>query len=123
MYPQGATLALVFKIVAEDAWHLALAAGQFSGSADDVRDGFIHLSTAKQLDQTLSRHFKGQRGLLAVAYDADALSPHLRWEMSRSGELYPHLYAPLPTGAALWQRAVPIGPNGEPAIEDDWRRC
>jgi uncharacterized protein (DUF952 family) len=73
--------------------------GAFPGSPDDVRDGFIHLSTCEQLDATIERHFAGERELVVLEIDAAALSADLRWEPSRGGALFPHLYAELPMSA------------------------
>jgi uncharacterized protein (DUF952 family) len=73
--------------------------GTYRGSADDVRDGFIHFSTASQVAETAKRHFFGQTGLFLIAVDADALGDALRWEPSRNEELFPHLYGELDLGA------------------------
>ena len=70
--------------------------GVLSGSSDDVRDGFIHLSTLDQLEGTLRRHFAGEDGLVLLEVRADALPSGLQWEASRGGALFPHLYADLP---------------------------
>lgn len=110
---------LVFKIAAKAAWQDACATGTFHGSADDVRDGFIHLSAQHQLAGTLARHFKGQSELLLITFDAATLGSALRWEPSRGGDLFPHLYAPLPTGAATAVRALAVGPDGTPALPED----
>ena len=71
----------------------------YRGSADDARDGYIHLSTASQLAETLRKHYFGQTGLFLIAVDADALGEALRWEKSRNDELFPHLYGELDLGA------------------------
>lgn len=83
--------AAIFKIFRADEWEGFQQSGQFAGSADDLRDGFIHLSTATQLAGTVARHFAGEKGLIAaeLALDGD---PALRWEASRDGALFPHLY-------------------------------
>ena len=98
---------LVFKLVDHASWQAAAAAGVFAGSAVDWRDGFIHFSTAAQLRETAGRHFAGQADLLVVAVDATALGDALRWEPSRGGDLFPHLYGPLPLSAV--RRVSPIG--------------
>jgi uncharacterized protein (DUF952 family) len=90
---------LIYKIATREAWEAAQAAGAYRGSGDDARDGFIHFSTAPQLAGTLAKHFAGQEGLVLVAVDADELGDQLRWEPSRGGELFPHLYGPLPLSA------------------------
>ena len=84
----------IYKIVPAALWREAEAAGVFAGSPADVRDGFIHFSTQAQLAETAAKHFAGQRDLLLVAVDADRL--HIRWELSRGGDLFPHLYGALP---------------------------
>ncbi len=82
----------VWKILSTpEAVHL-LQQKIYSGSADDKRDGFIHLSTREQMSGTLAKHFAGQRGLYAVALSANALADALRWEPSRGGDLFPHLF-------------------------------
>jgi uncharacterized protein (DUF952 family) len=78
------------------AWEEAASIGAYRGSAVDLRDGFIHFSTSTQLADTLRRHFVDQRGLVLVAVDPDDLGARLRWEPSRSGDLFPHLYGELP---------------------------
>lgn len=96
------TESLVYKIVPAGLWRQADATGAFTGSPVDVQDGFIHFSTASQLDDTARKHFTGQADLLLVTIDAGALgaAPHdLRWEPSRGGQLFPHLYGPLPVSA------------------------
>ena len=96
----------IYKICERAAWRQAGADGLFAGSPDDERDGFIHFSTAGQLAGTLARHFAGQTDLMLVAADAGALDGALRWEKSRGGELFPHLYAPLPLSAVRWARPL-----------------
>ncbi len=88
-------VATIYKICPASAWHEAERSGVYRGSADDVRDGFIHFSTARQVAGTAAKHFAGQTGLFLVAVDADALGDALKWEPSRGGELFPHLYGEL----------------------------
>ena len=92
---------LIFKIATRAQWQEAEATGTFAGAPVDVRDGYIHFSTAEQLDETLAKHFAGQRDLLLIAVEADTLGDALRWEVSRGGQRFPHLYAPLPVSAAV----------------------
>src|SRR4051794_18505224 len=87
----------IYKIVGEQEWRDAEAAGVYAGSADDRRDGFIHLSTAAQVAETVRRHFAGRTDLLCLAVDADGLD--VRWEPSRGGQLFPHLYGTMPLSA------------------------
>jgi uncharacterized protein (DUF952 family) len=105
-------MTLVFKIVATDEWRAAEAAGTFPGAAVDRADGYIHLSTAAQAPETAAKWFAGRADLTLVAVDAKALHPDLRWEPSRGGALFPHLYAPLPMSAVVWSRPLPLGPDG-----------
>ena len=89
----------IYKICPASAWREAERQGVYRGSADDVRDGFVHFSTASQVAETAKRHFFGQTGLFLIAVDADALGEALRWEPSRNDELFPHLYGELDLGA------------------------
>lgn len=84
----------VFKILRAAEWAAFQATGAFAGSADDVRDGFIHLSTEAQLGGTLAKHFAGEAGLVVVRVGVE-IDPALKWEASRGGALFPHLYRPL----------------------------
>ncbi|HKG73186.1 MAG TPA: DUF952 domain-containing protein [Aestuariivirgaceae bacterium] len=88
-------------------WSASVATGTYQGSADDRRDGFIHLSAANQLPRALETHFGRRTGLVLIALEAAALGPGLKWEPSRSGALFPHVYGPLPASAALWVREIP----------------
>jgi uncharacterized protein (DUF952 family) len=114
---------IVFKIAAVDEWSKATTAGIYDGSRDDRRDGFVHLSTWQQLPGTLEKHFKGNGDLVLIAFEASKLGPALKWEQSRGGELFPHLYAALPTSAALWQRTLVRDTRGVPQINEEWCPC
>lgn len=103
---------LIYKIADEAAWRDALAAGQFAGSADDLRDGFVHLSASAQVRGTLAKHFSGRRDLVIAAVDAEKLGGTLKWEVSRGGDTFPHLYEPLPIAAVVWWRPLPLGGDG-----------
>lgn len=103
----------IYKICGRDAWQRAEAAGAFRGNADDIRDGFIHFSAADQLAGTLERHFAGQDDLVLVAVDADRLGAALKWEPSRGGALFPHLYGVLPMSAVVSVEPVPGASMGE----------
>ena len=89
----------IYKICPASAWREAERQGVYRGSRDDVRDGFIHFSTAAQVGETARKHFFGQTGLFLIEVDADALGDALRWERSRNDELFPHLYGELDLGA------------------------
>lgn len=97
---------LIYKIATTEQWQAAVATGVFEGAPIDRRDGFIHFSTEAQVAETLAKHFAGQRDLLLIAVDADQLGEALRWEVSRGGELFPHLYAAMPLTAAVSVRPV-----------------
>ena len=85
----------VFKIMRAAEWDMFMAHEVWAGSADDARDGFVHLSAAGQVAGTAARHFAGEAGLVLAAFDADMLGPALKWDVSRGGSTFPHLYAPL----------------------------
>ena len=99
----------VYKILGESEWRQAKTAGAFAGSALDLRDGFIHLSTAAQVRETAARHFASQRDLLLLTVDVD-LCPQgaLRWEPSRGGALFPHLYGELALSAVVRVDPLPL---------------
>ena len=98
--------ATAFKILTADQWAQFEQDGIFHGAPVDVADGFIHMSTAEQCDETLAKHFAGQVGLIIAEIDLSAFGDMLKWEVSRGGALFPHLYAPLPITAVLRTRAV-----------------
>jgi uncharacterized protein (DUF952 family) len=98
---------MVYKLLGVDEWEAAKAAGVFHGVADDQADGFVHLSTAEQVARTAARYFAGRRGIALLTIDADRLGQDLRWESSRHGGTYPHLYAPLPTDAVVAEVTLP----------------
>ncbi|MGE0702014.1 MAG: DUF952 domain-containing protein [Hyphomicrobiaceae bacterium] len=118
---------MVYKILPASAWAEALSLGRYGGSADDLRDGYIHLSTARQLAGTLARHFSddaGRRpGLVVVTIDPGRLGAALKWEPARDGSLFPHLYAPLPAAAALDMAELHIGPDGRHILPERLARC
>lgn len=97
----------VYKICAKIDWQTACAAGAYAGSADDLRDGFIHLSAAHQVEATLARHFSGQSNLVLIAFEESTLAG-LKWETSRGGQLFPHVYGTLPTAKVLWVKDLPL---------------
>lgn len=103
---------VVYKIVATSEWRRAEAAGVFAGSSADLADGFIHCSAAEQAPATAAKWFAGRDDLTLVALDAAALGSDLKWEPSRGGALFPHLYAPLPMSAVVWSRPLPLGSDG-----------
>lgn len=114
---------MIFKIVERDAWRAACRDGFFRGSAHDLRDGFIHFSVAHQVRGTAAKHFKGVVDLLLVAIDDAALGNALVWETARGGELFPHLYEPLPTALARWEKPLELNSEGVPVIPEDVAAC
>ena len=103
----------IYKICERAEWREAQRDGRYSGSAVDHRDGFIHFSTATQAVETAEKHFAGQKDLMLIAVDADALGAALKWEPSRGGALFPHLYASLPLAAVVWARPLPLDEAGQ----------
>ena len=106
------TDAPVYKIMATGEWAAAKASGVYEGSAHDRRDGFIHFSTAGQAAETAAKHFSGQADLVLLAVDPAPLGDVLKWEPSRGGTLFPHLYAPLPVSAVVAIHDLPLSPDG-----------
>jgi len=104
---------LIYKILSAAEWQAAERAGVFKGAGIDLGDGFIHFSTAEQAAETAAKHFAGQAGLVLVAVDAEKLGPALKWEVSRGGQLFPHLYASLATRDATWAKPLPLGSDGK----------
>jgi len=103
---------MIYKICDAALWQTAERAGEFAGAAVDLADGYIHFSTAGQVEETAAKHFAGQRDLLLVAVNADPLGAALKWEPSRGGALFPHLYGKLPLNAVRWVKPLPLGPDG-----------
>jgi uncharacterized protein (DUF952 family) len=96
----------IFKIVEKTTWQTARRAGCFEGAEIDLQDGFIHFSSADQVEQTANLHFAGRSNLLLVAVSAEKLGDNLKWEESRGGQLFPHLYAPLDLKHVVWIREI-----------------
>ena len=107
---------LVFKICSHTSWREAEAAGRYAGAPVDVADGYIHLSSATQVGETATKHFAGQSDLVLIAVDTDVLANlvggALKWEISRGGGLFPHLYGDLPVAAVSWVQPLPTGADG-----------
>lgn len=108
----------IYKILSRAEWTQAKAAGRFEGSAVDRADGFIHFSTAAQAGETARRHFAGQADLVVLAIEGDDLGPALRWEPSRGGDLFPHLYGVLDAAHVRAVSEAPLGPDGVPRLGD-----
>ncbi|EAV44674.1 hypothetical protein SIAM614_07338 [Roseibium aggregatum IAM 12614] len=109
---QGRQMTLIFKIVPKSLWQEAIGLGVFKGAPVDLQDGFIHFSAEDQVRETAAKHFAGQQELLLAAFDADSFGDKLKWETSRGGALFPHLYAPLDPTTALWVKDLPLSPDG-----------
>ena len=103
---------LIYKIFRRPEWDAFRAAGETSGAPVDLADGFIHFSTAAQVEETAAKHFAGQSDLLLVAVDAASLGAGLKWEPSRGGQLFPHLYRPLRREEVVWDKSLPLGATG-----------
>lgn len=103
---------LVYKIFRRAEWDALVAAGQTRGAPVDLADGYVHLSTAVQVAETAARHFAGESDLVLVALDPARLGPALKWEPSRGGALFPHLYRPLRREDVLWDKSLPLGAAG-----------
>lgn len=104
---------LIYKIAPKTLWQEAEAKGVFTGAPVDIADGYIHFSTASQARETAAKHFVGQSDLLLIAIDGDALGEALKWEVSRGGALFPHLYAPLDLSTVVWVKPLPLGDDGQ----------
>jgi uncharacterized protein (DUF952 family) len=97
-----------YKILRAPEWVAFAAAGRFEGSAVDLADGYVHLSTAEQVEETAARHFAGEEGLMLLRLDKTRLDPSLKWEPSRGGQLFPHLYRPLAIEDVLFHQELPV---------------
>ncbi|ASP36413.1 DUF952 domain-containing protein [Labrenzia sp. VG12] len=105
-------MTLIFKIVPETLWQEALDRKAFQGAPVDLADGFIHFSDPDQVKETAAKHFAGQQDLLLVAFEADGFGDKLKWEPSRGGALFPHLYATFDPAVALWVKDLPLAEDG-----------
>jgi uncharacterized protein (DUF952 family) len=103
---------IIYKIVSADLWQAAEKAGSFAGAGIDVADGYIHLSTGVQAKRTAELYFRGQSDLLLVAVNGESLGEALKYEPSRGGDLFPHLYAALPLTSVLWAKPLPLDSHG-----------
>ena len=103
---------LIFKIFRRPEWDAFVAAGQTRGAPIDLTDGYIHLSTAQQVAETAAKHFVGQSDLVLVALESDRLGAALKWEPSRGGALFPHLYRDMRAADVVWDKSLPLGAAG-----------
>lgn len=97
----------IYKIFRAPEWEAMQARGHTAGAPIDLTDGYVHLSTAAQVEDTAARHFAGEHGLVLLAVDDAAIAPHIRWEPSRGGQLFPHLYRDLRMDDVLWSAPLP----------------
>ena len=110
--------AVAYKLVDRAEWAAALAEGAYAGSAVDRADGYIHMSTSAQLAETARRHYAGKSDLVLVEVALAPLGEALKWEASRGGDLFPHLFAPLPATADAPQRRLSVDADGVMRFED-----
>jgi uncharacterized protein (DUF952 family) len=103
---------LIYHMCRAEEWRAAERGGRYAGSSQDAADGFIHFSTAAQIVESAARHRAGQRGLVLLAVDPEALGAALRWETSRGGQLFPHLHGKLPRTAVRRVTKLPLGADG-----------
>src|SRR5271169_1395576 len=103
---------MIYHMCPAEAWEEAVATGRYDGTADDRRDGFLHFSTADQIAESARRHRAGQAGLVLIAVESATLGDRLKWERSRGGALFPHLYGPLSPNEAARVEPLPLGPGG-----------
>ncbi|WP_176073300.1 DUF952 domain-containing protein [Brucella intermedia] len=103
---------IIYKIAPRGLWAQAEQAGNFTGAPVDIADGYIHFSTGTQVRETAAKHFAGQRDLLLISVNASALGAALKFEVSRGGALFPHLYGTLPLAAVLKVELLPLGDDG-----------
>ncbi len=104
---------VIYKICPAPLWREAERLGEFRGALVDLADGYIHFSTAEQAEETAAKHFAGQDDLVLVAVAAEKLGTALKWEPSRGGALFPHLYAALPLDAVIWAKPLRLGADGK----------
>jgi uncharacterized protein (DUF952 family) len=110
---EGNGVTTIYKICALPEWRAAEREGLYRGSDIDVRDGFIHFSSGAQTVETAEKHFAGQRNLMLIAVDAAALGAALKWEPSRGGALFPHLYGAMSLSVVRWAKPLPDENGGK----------
>ena len=112
---------MIYKILPETEWAAAVEAGEFNGSGIDIADGYIHFSTAAQMVETASKHFTGRPNLMLIAVDDVVIGDALKYEVSRGGALFPHLFRPLSVSEATWAKPLPLDENGVHIFPEDAR--
>ena len=103
---------LIFKILTDEEWRSFQAHGQFTGASVDLADGYIHFSSADQVEETARKHFAHLSDLILVAVDPAQLGAALRYEPSRGGALFPHLYTSLTLAHVAWSKVLPLRTDG-----------
>jgi uncharacterized protein (DUF952 family) len=115
---QDSVTTFLYKICPAALWHEAERDGRLAGNPVDLRDGYIHFSTAEQVAETAARHFAGQADLVLLIVEVRAVADRLKWEVSRGGQLFPHLYAALPVDAVRRVEELRLGPDGRHVFPD-----
>ncbi|MDO9527461.1 MAG: DUF952 domain-containing protein [Gemmobacter sp.] len=111
---------LIYKIFRRPEWDAFRVSGETAGAPVDLMDGFIHFSTAAQVAETAAKHFATESDLVLLALEADRLGPALKWEPSRGGALFPHLYRSLTQADVIWDKSLPLGASGHIFPEGMW---
>jgi uncharacterized protein (DUF952 family) len=111
---------LIYKILRRPEWDAFRSAGQTAGAPIDLADGYIHFSTAAQVAETAAKWFATESDLVLVAFESDRLGAALKWEPSRGGQLFPHLYRPLRLDEVVWDKSLPLGATGHIFPEGVW---
>jgi uncharacterized protein (DUF952 family) len=111
---------LIYKIFRRSEWDAFRAAGETAGAPIDLADGYIHFSTSAQVAETAAKWFATESDLVLVAFNEDALGPALKWEPSRGGALFPHLYRHLRLSDVVWDKSLPLGATGHIFPEGVW---
>lgn len=106
--PRYGRVMLVYKIFRDSEWQALRNDGHSTGSPIDLTDGFVHLSTGEQASETAAKHFACQANLMLLAFEAEALGSDLKWEPSRGGALFPHLYRALKLNEVIWTKPLPL---------------
>ncbi len=107
---------MIYKILRAEEWAELDGEGRFRGAPVDLADGYIHFSTAEQVEETARKHFAGVEGLVLAAVDPETIAAEVRWEPSRGGALFPHLYGVLERAHVVWSAPLPLGPDGAHAF-------
>ena len=108
----------IYKLLGKADWEAAMAAGRFAGAGVDLEDGYIHFSTALQCAETVRIYYLGRTALMILEVESEGLGAGLKWEPSRGGDLFPHLYRPLEISEVIDARDVALGGGGVPVLGD-----